>query len=1395
MPRSRLGRGFLATALALFSIVSVAQGQSFTYSFTGGNDGGNPAAGLTISGNTLYGTTVYGGASGLGTVFALNTNGTGLKALHAFTGGSGGSFPESGLVLSGNTLYGTAPGAGTNGGTVYALNTDGTGFTVLHTFTSSSDGSDPQAGSLALSGNMLYGTAYYGGPGGYGTVFALNTNGTGFTVLYSFTDQADGANPFASVILSGNTLYGTAFLGGSGGYGTVFALNTNGTGFTTLHGFANGSDGANPAAGLLISGNVLYGAAENGGSSGFGAVFAVNTDGTGFTVLHTFSNGTDGANPKGVLILSSNLLYGTTSTGGGANYFGTVFALNTDGTGFKVLPSFLGKSDGSYLESGLVLSGNTLYGTSFLGGAPGNGTVFSFQLPLPAGSEVITWAAPAAITYGTALGSNQLNATANVPGSFAYNPAGGAVLKAGTNALSVIFTPTDTVDYSSSTNSVNLVVSPAPLTVAAAAATRPLGQANPVFTGTITGLQNGDNITAAYSCSATTGSPAGTYLIVPSLVDPNNRQTNYTVSLIAGLLDVGLFGTPLFTNLHSFTAAPEGTNSDGANPAGGLVLSGNTLYGTADYGGSAGVGTVFAVNADGTGFRTLYSFTNGSDGAYPVGGLVLSGNMLYGTANRGGAANYGTVFSVNTNGMGFATLHSFTAIDVLNFTNSDGAIPLAGLVLSGNTLFGTTAYGGTRISGTVFALNTNGAGFTTLHSFTSGTDGEYPFASLILSGNTLYGTASYGGAAGDGTVFALNANGTGFTTLHSFSNGSDGAHPQDSLTISGNTLYGTASYGGASRGGTVFALNTNGTGFATLHSFTGGTDGADPDGGLILSGNTLYGTASQGGVTNSGTVFALNTDGTGFTTLYSFSNTNNAQATNSDGVDPLDSLIFSGATLYGIAGGGGRSGNGTMFALALALPPFLITPPVSQTNLAGSSATFVVQAGGSAPLSYQWSFNGTNLADNAQIRGSQSNILTLTAVTTGASGTFQAVVTNLYGSTNASATLTVFQFTPNLTWTDPNPILYGVALDTNQLNATADVPGSFAYNQASGAVLGAGTIALSVVFTPADTVEYSSVTDSVMLVVSPAPLTVTASNASRVFGASDPVFGGTISGLQNGDMITATYSPTSSPFAQPGTYLIVPELVDPNNLQSNYSVTLVNGTLTVLQATPIITWPNPAPTLYGATLAASQLNATANVPGRAVYNPAGGTVLNAGTNTLSVVFTPSDFVDYSSATDSVALVVRPAFLSVTAANASRLYGAANPVFGGSIFGVLNNDNITANYSTTATTNSPPGTYSIVPSLVDPNNRQINYAVSLVNGTLTITGPSLPVIQSATQSGNLFQLTWSATATQMYQVQYATNLTQSAWSNLGGPIAATSSTATATDTISNAQTFYRVVLLP
>ena len=153
-------------------------------------------------------------------------------------------------------------------------------------------------------------------------------------------------------------------------------------------------------------------------------------------------------------------------------------------------------------------------------------------------NSIITWAPPTAITYGTPLGGAQLDASANVPGTFAYAPASGAIPNAGVNSLSVVFTPSDIADYIPTT--VSLTVLPVTLTVTAANASRAFGGINPKFTGTIVGLQNSDNITAAYNCSASQSSPVGMYPIVPSLVDPNNRETNYNVvSLVDGELTVG----------------------------------------------------------------------------------------------------------------------------------------------------------------------------------------------------------------------------------------------------------------------------------------------------------------------------------------------------------------------------------------------------------------------------------------------------------------------------------------------------------------------------------------------------------------------------------------------------------------------------------------------------------------------------------------------------------------------------------------------------------------------------------------------------------------------------------------------------------------------------------------
>ena len=230
---------------------------------------------------------------------------------------------------------------------------------------------------------------------------------------------------------------------------------------------------------------------------------------------------------------------------------------------------------------------------------------------------------------------------------------------------------------------------------------------------------------------------------------------------------------------------------------------------------------------------------------------------------------------------------------------------------------------------------------------------------------------------------------------------------------------------------------------------------------------------------------------------------------------------------------------------------------------------------------------------------------------------------------------------PALTWATPASITYGTALNATQLDASASVPGTNVYTPAAGSVLNAGSNLLSVVFTPTDTVHYTSATGAVGLIVMPASLTATASNAARAFGQANPAFTVTLVGVTNGDNITATAASSATPSSPVAVYPIVPALTDPADRQTNYQVTLVNGSLTVTQAVVVLTWTNPMPVLYGTALSATQLDAAATTTGTFTYNPTNGAVLASGTNALSVAFTPNDTTDYTGATGAVALVVLP----------------------------------------------------------------------------------------------------------------------------------------------------------
>jgi uncharacterized repeat protein (TIGR03803 family) len=314
--------------------VTPAGSETVLHTFTGVPDGELPYAGLVRdSAGNLYGTTSAGGAHNHGTVFELSAAGK-ETILYSFEHGKDGADPVSSLIRdSAGNLYGTALSAGSFGhgpcgdgcGVVFKLSPAGK-ETVLYAFPyTGTNGGEPLGGLVMDSAGNLYGTTLLGGADNFGTVFKVNPSGNE-TVLYSFTGGTDGKNPEAGLAMdSAGNLYGTTTLGGDAvaDAGVVFEVDAAGA-FSVLYTFTGGADGGAPVADLVrdSAGN-LYGTASLGGDltgscapAGCGVVFEVDPSGTE-TVLHSFTGGADGSNPRARVVgPSKGYLYGATTNGG-----------------------------------------------------------------------------------------------------------------------------------------------------------------------------------------------------------------------------------------------------------------------------------------------------------------------------------------------------------------------------------------------------------------------------------------------------------------------------------------------------------------------------------------------------------------------------------------------------------------------------------------------------------------------------------------------------------------------------------------------------------------------------------------------------------------------------------------------------------------------------------------------------------------------------------------------------------------------------------------------------------------------------------------------------------------------------------------------------------------------
>ena len=400
------------------------------------NDDGVSPNGLVISGGTLYGTAAGGGTFGYGVLFRVDTDGQHFTNLFNFDlgafdpqtvtyPGSTGDTPNPGLLLVGNTLYGTTFYGGVfDAGTVFKINTDGSGFAVVESF-AFTNGQSPSSG-LTLYSNALYGTTTGGGANQSGTVFRVDLGDMSFAKIFDFTDTAE---PYGGLVVSSNALYGFARFGSSGN-GFVYRLGVAG-GFSHVFDF-DGTTASRPYSTPTLLGNTLFGVSFQGGIYGGGNVFRVDTDGQHFTNLFNFpaqsGSNTNGANPDDLagMVLSGNVLYGTTSVSGSGGQ-GTVFQLNTDGSGFKVLHAFQ-YSDGADPES-LALSGGTLYGMTsygFQGVSLGDGGIYALILQPTLGiafsgnQAVLNWNDPSYFLYTAASLTNVFTKASGATSPYKY---------------------------------------------------------------------------------------------------------------------------------------------------------------------------------------------------------------------------------------------------------------------------------------------------------------------------------------------------------------------------------------------------------------------------------------------------------------------------------------------------------------------------------------------------------------------------------------------------------------------------------------------------------------------------------------------------------------------------------------------------------------------------------------------------------------------------------------------------------------------------------------------------------------------------------------------------------------------------------------------------------------
>ena len=399
----------------------------------------------------------------------------------------------------------------------------------------------------------------------------------------------------------------------------------------------------------------------------------------------------------------------------------------------------------------------------------------------------------------------------------------------------------------------------------------------------------------------------------------------------------------------------------------------------------------------------------------------------------------------------------------------------------------------------------------------------------------------------------------------------------------------------------------------------------------------------------------------------------------------------------------------------------------SQTvNLKGTKNDSIVTWAAPALIVYGTPLDSTQLNATANVPGafvySPAAGTVLGVGTQTLSVTFTPTDTTNYTTVTAAVNLVVTKATPAITWATPASIVYGTALDSTQLNATANTAGNFTYSPAAGTVPGIGAQTLSVAFTPTDTTDYTTASATVQLVVTQATPTITWATPSAI------PYGTALSATQLNASSTLSgsfsYSPAVGTVLSAGAQTLTATFTPTDT--TDYKTAVATVTLTVNPATPAITWATPAAITYGTALSGAQLNASSTVAGSFAYSPAAGAVLPAGVQSLTATFTPTDTGNYSAATATVTLTVNKAAPAIAWATPAAIS------YGTSLSGAQLNASSTVTgsfiYSPAAGAVLPSGVQTLTSTFTPTDSS--NYSTATDTVTLTV-NKAAPAIAWAT----------------------------------------------------------------